>query len=405
MMTQHKWLFTAHFRRQAYGWRSDTPIQRIKEAVTEIKQVARKQPEIAAEGAVKLLEKLSPALMQVDSSSGALGTAVNHAIEALVPIISKPDVSSALRQKWLERLWEALQEDAIPYIELLGDYWGEVCATPALASDWADVFLPAIELAWRPSASGHGYFKGTAACFSALYAAGRYEDLLALLDKAPYVWWFNRRWGVKALVALGKPAEALRYAEVSHGLNEPAGLIAAACEEILLASGLHDEAYQRYALAANQRGTYLATFRAIAKKYPDKLPQAILDDLIASTPGAEGKWFAAAKDAKLFEVAAKLIERSPTDPHTLIRAAQDFVVAKPDFAYHCALAALHWIALDYAYEITAAELLSVYSIAVKTAGSCGVEQWQLVERIRVMIAGQQPVQVFMKKILQRYLTT
>jgi len=39
----------------------------------------------AAEGSVLLLEKLSPALERVDSSSGSIGNAVNKAIEALVP--------------------------------------------------------------------------------------------------------------------------------------------------------------------------------------------------------------------------------------------------------------------------------------------------------------------------------
>jgi hypothetical protein len=49
-MTTHKWQFAARFRRHAFGWRSDTPIQRIKEAISEIKQVARKEPVVAAEG-------------------------------------------------------------------------------------------------------------------------------------------------------------------------------------------------------------------------------------------------------------------------------------------------------------------------------------------------------------------
>ncbi len=53
--------------------KTDTPIQRIKEAPTEIRQVARKEPVPAAEGAIVLLEKLSPALLNVNSSSGALG--------------------------------------------------------------------------------------------------------------------------------------------------------------------------------------------------------------------------------------------------------------------------------------------------------------------------------------------
>lgn len=64
-MTAYKWQFAPRFRRSAFGWRSDVPIQRIKEALVEIKAVARKDPVLAAEGAVTLLEKLSPALEQV----------------------------------------------------------------------------------------------------------------------------------------------------------------------------------------------------------------------------------------------------------------------------------------------------------------------------------------------------
>ena len=100
-MTAHKWQFTSRFHRHAFGWRSDTPIQRIKEALAEIKAVARKEPVLAADGAVTLLEKLSPALEPVDSSSGALCTAVNRAIDTLVPIIAKADVDPRVRQRWL----------------------------------------------------------------------------------------------------------------------------------------------------------------------------------------------------------------------------------------------------------------------------------------------------------------
>ena len=80
-MSDYTWTFAARFRRNAFGWRSDKPILRIKEAVSEIKQIARKDPVLAAAGAVSLLEKLSPALEAVDSSSGAIGSAVNRAID------------------------------------------------------------------------------------------------------------------------------------------------------------------------------------------------------------------------------------------------------------------------------------------------------------------------------------
>jgi hypothetical protein len=89
MATTHKWQFAPRFRRNAFGWKSDTPIQRIKEALAEIKALAKKEPALAAEGAVLVLEKLAPAIEQVDSSSGGIGSTVNRAIETLVPIIVK----------------------------------------------------------------------------------------------------------------------------------------------------------------------------------------------------------------------------------------------------------------------------------------------------------------------------
>ncbi|BBP00791.1 hypothetical protein [Sulfuriferula nivalis] len=85
---------------------------------TEIKLAARYDAVLVAEGAFLLLEKLSPALKNVDSSSGA---AVNRAIATLVLIIIKADVSQDVRHLWMERLWQALQEDTMSYIESLGN--------------------------------------------------------------------------------------------------------------------------------------------------------------------------------------------------------------------------------------------------------------------------------------------
>lgn len=385
-MTVHKWQFTPRFRRHAFGWRSDLPIQRIKEALAEIRQFTRKEPVLAAEGAITLLQKLSPALEHVDSSSGALGSAVNKAIETLVPIIAKAGVEPKLRQRWLERLWQALQNDEMPYIELLGDYWGELCASPELASRWANELMPAVEHAWSPTTSGHGFFKGTSACLSALFAAGRHDELLALIDKSRFKWWHDRRWGVKALAAMGKKADAIRYAEESRGLNDPGWQIAEACETILLSSGLASEAYQRYAIGANQGTTHLATFRAIARKYPAVPPAQILRDLVASTPGSEGKWFAAAKDAGLFDMAIELAKRSPTDPRTLTRAARDYAEKQPEFALAAGLAALHWISRGHGYEITGKDILDAHTAVMQAASMAGVATEGIHAQIREMCA-------------------
>lgn len=403
-MSAHKWQFTPRFRRHAFGWRSDTPIKRIKEAVSEIKQVARKDPVLAAEGAIKLLEKLSPALEQVDSSSGAIGTAVNNVIDTLVPIIGKADVDSKVRQRWLDRLWTAFQDDGIPYLESLGDHWGELCVTEELASSWADTLLPWVEQTWSSSATGHGYFKGTSVCLSSLYTAGRYDELLTLISKAPCKLWHYRQWGVKMLVALGKKAEAIRYAEESRGRNEPDWLIAQTCEAILLSSGMHDEAYRRYALEANRATTNLATFRAITKKYPDKAPGDILRDLIANTPGDEGKWFAAAKSVSLFDMAIELVTHSPTDPRTLIRAARDYCEKQPNFALKSGLAALRWMSLGHGYEITAGDMLEAYTAVIGAAPGAGVSTEQVNAQIRDMMSGVQPGNKFVIAVLERHLS-
>jgi len=50
----------------------------------------------------------------------------------------------------------------------------------------------------------------------------------------------------------------------------------------------------------------------------------ILSDLIAQSPGDEGKWFATAKDFGLYELALTLVRDCPCDPKTLARAARDF---------------------------------------------------------------------------------
>jgi len=402
-MTKHIWEFLPRFRRNAFGWRSDTPIKRIKEAVSEIRKVIRKDAVLAAEGAVLLLEKLSPALENVDSSSGRIGNAVNKAIEDLVPIICKAPADDDLRLGWLDRLWQALQDDEIPYIELLGDYWGDLCMTAVIAGHWADELAPTVKHVWSLYRQVGGYFKGTTPCLACMAKAGRYEALLALIEKAPLKWWDYRRWGVQALVGMGKKAEAIRYAEESQGLNDPYWQIAQTCEEILLSSGMSDEAYRRYGIAANQGSTYLATFRALAKKYSHKDKEDILRDLIASTPGDEGKWFAAAKDAGLFDVAIELVQSSPTDPRTLIRAARDFAQKRPDFALSAGIAALHWMSQGYGYEITTADVYSACVEIKQAANNAGIDGKQLSSKLKGITSGSSLNTSMIRPVIERYL--
>jgi len=397
---RHKWVFRARFRRNAFGWKSQPAIKRIKEAVAEIKKVARKDQVLAADGAVVLLEKLSPALERIDSSSGAIGTAVNNAIVALVPIIAEAPAETKVREKWMERLFEAHAEDPIPYIEQLAEYWGELCASPELASHWADELIGTTRMALSPDKDLRGHFHGTTACLSALYAAGRHADLLDVLKAESF--WPYRRWAVKALAAEGKKAEAIKIAEDSRSPWASDHDIDSLCEEILLSSGLVEEAYRRYGLHANRAGTYLAWFRAVAKKYPHKKPAEILDDLVASTPGEEGKWFAAAKSAKLYDEAIVLARRTPCSPQTLTRAARDFEEKNPSFAIEAGMTALSWLVEGYGYEITGADVHNAYAHTMKAAENAGCGD-KTRQRIRDLVAREAFGERFVTKILGRHL--
>jgi len=383
----HRWEFKARFRRGTFGWKSQPAIRRVRQAVSEIKKVARGDPVLGADGAVSFLERVSPALEQVDSSSGAIGTAVDRAIAELVPIIANAPADARTREGWLERLFEAHAADEIPYIELLADHWGELCASKALASAWADRLLDVTRMALGPDPDLRGHFHGTAACLSALYRAERYEEIVGLLEGDTI--WPYKQWAVKALAALGRKAEAIRYAEACRGPWTPDGDVDILCEEILLSSGLVEEAYERYGLRAHRRGTYLATFRAVAERYPHRNADEILADLVETTPGEEGKWFAAAKHAGLYDEALRLASRAPCDPKTLSRAARDFAEERPAFAVGAGLLALHWLVEGYGYEVTGADVRTAYASAMKAAERNGTVA-ETRRRVRDLVAREAP---------------
>ena len=178
------------------------------------------------------------------------------------------DVSRAMRANWLERLWQAIQDDDMPYLEHLGQFWGELCVTPEMAAKWADELT-------SPRHHHVGTQRGRSAWLFQVHhrvperAAGRIDQLLALLDIPRHKHWHDRQWGAEwgaeALVRIGRHAEAVAYAENSLSINTP----------------------------------------------------------FTSTPGQEEKWFAAAKASGLFALATELAQRNLADPRTLIRAAKD----------------------------------------------------------------------------------
>jgi len=165
--------------------------------------------------------------------------------------------------------------------------------------------------------------------------------------------------------ALGRVDEAVHYMEALRGFDDNAIAIAGVCEEVLLAAGRVEEAYRHYAIEATRGTSYLATYRALVRKYPLKQPGDLLTDLVATTPGDEGKWFATAKEVGLFDEAIRLANSSPCDPKTATRAARDFADGRPEFAVEAGLAALRWLVAAHGYEITGADVWAAYANTMK----------------------------------------
>ena len=65
--------------------------------------------------------------------------------------------------------------------------------------------------------------------------------------------------------------------------------------------------------------------------------------MIATIPGEEGKWFATAKNIKLYDPALELANRTSCDPKTLTRLGRDCLDTEPAFALGSAMAALRWL--------------------------------------------------------------
>ena len=359
MAAKHSWEFKSRLRSRTFGWRgSHLACQRLKEAVAEIKRVARTDPVTAGDGVVTLMERIWPAFQNIDTSSGALGGAVYWAQEELLPIAIEAPADRKTRDRWLDRLWQAIEDDGVDYLSLVQDRWGELCGSREVACRWADRFLGVLRTAWSDPRPGN-YVRGTSVCLSTLLAAGRHQELLGVLSLQRFPFWGYRKFGLQALLSEGRMDDALAYAEASRGLNQPEATIDAACEKTLLDLGRVDEAYEKYALTANASSTGLATFRAIVRKYLGHDPEKILLDL-ATSSGEPGRWFAAAKDAGFLDRALEFAEKGRTDPRTLSRAARDFLKKDARFSLEVGRLAIQRILEGYGYELTGIDVLDAF---------------------------------------------
>lgn len=348
----HKWAFKPGMRASAFGWRgSAKAIERLKSTRAEVRAVNRADPVTAAVGVVALATRIWPAFEHIDTSSGALGTAVRRTLDELVPILIAAPADEKTRAKWLEQLREAIVDDGVDYLATISDRFGEIAAYPELMNLHADRDLDLIHQAWSDW-ERYAHVSTATLTLSCLLEAARYDELLALLAVKKTRLWFDDKFGAEALLRQGREDDALAYAEaLLEGDRQTWGHhdICRFCEAILVRQGKADEAYRRFGLPIASGNTWLAMWRDLVKRYPDRDARALLEDLIA-LHGRKGKWFAAAKTAKYFDIALDCAADHEAAPATLIRAARDFAIKEPAFAAEVALRAVEHLLAGRGYE-------------------------------------------------------
>lgn len=398
MAKSHKWTFKSRFRTNAFGWNgTQLAKKRLKEAVSEIKKAYRQDPILAGEGIVSLMERLWPALEHIDSSSGALGTAVNRTLEELIPLLIDAPAENRIRQKWLERLYQAIADDGVDYLSPVEERWGEICHYPELSNQWADKLLSPLKTAWSDKRLG-SHVVGTTLCLSSLLYSKRYSELYKLIQLSETPFWHYDKFWAQALVDQGQIDNAIAFAKSRNYFQPPEWEISEFFERVLLDVGRGEEAYQEYALSANYGQTYDALFKKIRKKYPFKNPRTILNDLMDKY-GSKGKWFAAAKNASFYDIALECAQSSEAEPSTLVRAARDFLERDPEFSMNVSLCAIHNLLFGYAYEPNPSDILNAYSYCIASAEKLGKIQFS--KTMIIEFLGKSHDSHGMKETLQR----
>lgn len=353
-----RWAFSAGMRTGMFGCRgSAKAIDRLKLARSEIMAVNRADPVIAAEGVVLLAERIWPTFAHIDTSTGALGGAAHRTFDDLVPVLIDAPADQATRAAWLERLREAILDDGVDYLAPISDRFGQIAAFPALMRLHAERDMDLIAQAWSDHAR-FAHVATTTLTLSCLLEAGRHDELLALLALRKTRLWFDEKFAAAALLRQGREDEALaRASAFLDGDRQPWGRseIARFCEAVLVRQGKTDEAYHRFGLPFATGNTWLAMWRDLVRRHPDRDARGMLGDLIARH-GRKGKWFATAKTAGYLDIALDCAADNDAEPATLIRAARDFAAGNPAFAVQVALQAIVHLLSGRGYESSPVEI-------------------------------------------------
>jgi hypothetical protein len=265
----------------------------------------------------------------------------------------------------------------------------------------ADRDLDLIRSAWDDDGQ-FAHIATATLTLSCLLEAGRHDELLALLEAKKFRLWHDEKFAAEALLrqgnedaALSRAAALLESDRQQWGRHE----IVRFCETILVRQGKADEANRLFGLPSAAGNTWLAMWRDLARRYPDRDARALLEDLIA-LHGRKGKWFAAAKTAGYLDIALKCAADREAAPATLIRAARDFEVRNPAFAAQVALHAVMHLQAGRGYEASPLDVDVAVDHLMTASRRIDRTEWA-VEQLRRLADKDNRDDLMMRRIRQR----
>jgi hypothetical protein len=202
-------------------------------------------------------------------------------------------------------------------------------------------------------------------------------DFSAILDELRSAERRRERFAADALLRQGHAEAALaRAAALLEGDRAPWGHhdIARFCEAVLHQQGRPEEAYRRFGLPSASGNTWLAMWRDLVKRYPERDPREVLEDLI-EWHGRKGKWFAAAKSAGYLDIALDCAAAPEAAPATLIRASRDFAASEPVFATRVALHAVAHLLAGRGYDASPRDIDAAIDHAMAASRAAGRVAW------------------------------
>lgn len=269
-------------------------------AAENVKIFQEKYPINAAEESLDILDHI----VRISSSIPDEKLRFSHLFLTISSCLVSAKVDVLTRRKWLEQILAIIKKDRLGWTRDIASRFSEICASERLANEYADRFL-----------DDRG--TGSILTLKSLEKAGRFRELIEILDKTQNTDPESVQMLMGAYQAIGKLENALEVGESFLSHLKKSGNYAdygvkSICHQILLKLGRKEEAYQNYALEVTNAINPSQAFEELRAIYSEKIESEIFDDLISKKLRSSNSpnWLDLALEHNFYDPAFR-VARSP----------------------------------------------------------------------------------------------